>query len=176
MTVIVGYIHKGTVWMGGDAAIHSGDDKVVYANTDPKVFIKGPYIIGYSGDLRIGQILHYVWKEPTLKKYAKTLPHMCSDFAASLKKAFDSSTDPDLDILVGFRGRLFMVDNDFSVVEQPGDFAAVGCGSDFAVGSLLTQDSKVHPEKKVKKALEVSAIGTPFVLPPWKNLSKRLLR
>jgi ATP-dependent protease HslVU (ClpYQ) peptidase subunit len=56
--------------------------------------------------------------------------------------------------MVGVRGRLFIVESDYQVVEPAPPFAAVGGGAPYALGSLAT--STGSPAARIKKALEVS--------------------
>jgi ATP-dependent protease HslVU (ClpYQ) peptidase subunit len=67
--------------------------------------------------------------------------------------------------LVGVRGRLFIVESDYQVVEPVAPFAAIGSGAPYALGSLAT--SRGAPAARVKQALTVAerfcaAVRAPF--------------
>jgi hypothetical protein len=55
MTCIVGLRQGGKVFIGGDSAGISGWDVTVRA--DPKVFLSGPYAMGFTSSFRLGQLL-----------------------------------------------------------------------------------------------------------------------
>lgn len=65
MTVIVGLINEGRVHIGGDSAGISGCRLTV--RKDPKVFLNGPYVMGFCGSFRMGQLLHHAFKAPKPK-------------------------------------------------------------------------------------------------------------
>ena len=58
-------------------------------------------------------------------------------------------------ILVAFRGRLFVVQCDFQVCERSERYDAIGCGADYALGSLFETDGrKMNPRSRLKRALQ----------------------
>ena len=60
MSTVVGIIDDGKVWMGADsfATTSDGERRRIICN---KIFLNSPYLIGYIGSVRIGQMLnpHY---------------------------------------------------------------------------------------------------------------------
>ena len=68
MTAIVGLVHKGRVWMGGDSA-YSTDDEV-WIQRDPKVFRRGDVLIGTCGTGRFESLMRYVVEIPRFRKGA----------------------------------------------------------------------------------------------------------
>jgi hypothetical protein len=52
VTAIVGLVHEGTVYIGGDSAGVSGYSMTVRA--DAKVFTVGPYLLGFTTSFRMG--------------------------------------------------------------------------------------------------------------------------
>ena len=57
MTCIVGLVHEGTVFIGGDSAGVAGLSLVVRA--DEKVFRNGDFLMDFTTSFRMGQLLRY---------------------------------------------------------------------------------------------------------------------
>ena len=55
MTCIAGLIEDGNIWIGGDSAAVTHYRMMKRADT--KVFINGPFLIGFTSSYRMGQIL-----------------------------------------------------------------------------------------------------------------------
>lgn len=62
MTCIVGLVDKGSIYMGGDSAGVAGLS--VTTRADEKVFLNGPFIMGFTTSFRMGQILRYKFVPP----------------------------------------------------------------------------------------------------------------
>ena len=63
MTCIVGLTELGTVYIGGDSAgVNSRFDLAIRA--DQKVFINGPFVMGFTSSFRMGQLLRYKLTPP----------------------------------------------------------------------------------------------------------------
>jgi hypothetical protein len=60
MTAIVGLTDNGTVHIGGDSAGVS--DWSLTIRADSKVFTNGPYVMGFTTSLRMGQLPRYALK------------------------------------------------------------------------------------------------------------------
>ena len=62
MTCIVGLVHEGVVYIGGDSAGVGGMSLTVRA--DEKVFQNGEFLMGFTTSFRMGQLLRYSLKPP----------------------------------------------------------------------------------------------------------------
>jgi ATP-dependent protease HslVU (ClpYQ) peptidase subunit len=71
MTCIVGFRQGGKVIVGGDSAGISGWDVTVRA--DPKVFVAGDYVMGFTSSFRLGQLLQFRLKLPEPPRSANRL-------------------------------------------------------------------------------------------------------
>jgi ATP-dependent protease HslVU (ClpYQ) peptidase subunit len=159
MTAIVGVIdHSGEVWMGGDSAACDGYD--LYLRKNPKVFQVGPFLIGCCGSARSLDVMRYgeggkdFADKTLLYGCEESDPHaiMVTKFVPSmrekLKAAGSAAKSHEQEhihggILVGFRGRLFMVASDYQVHENSLPYIAVGCGAAYAMGSMHTTHMKL---------------------------------
>ena len=179
LTCIVGLVQDGVVYMGGDSAgVNDSFDLRVQKN--PKVFVvDGRFIIGFTNSFRMGQLLQYSLKVPWQKKSQDDYGYMCTTFINAVRKCFEKGgfmgeDDDDDDretggtFLVGYRGRLFTVEEDFQVSEYLYSCAAVGCGEDYAMGALfVTERLGSPPEERIRLALEAAAHFSAGVHPPF---------
>jgi ATP-dependent protease HslVU (ClpYQ) peptidase subunit len=166
MTAIVGLVHEGRVWIGGDSA--GSDGWVSTARSAPKVFANGPLIIGYTSSFRMGQILRHSLVVPD-RGDADLEQWMCTAFVDAVRKALKDGgyaskkdeTESAGCFLVGINGRLFEVQSDYQVAEQLEPWTATGSGEQLAVASLWTSAHVVglrdQPEARVRLALQAAA-------------------
>lgn len=176
MTVIAGLVHKGRVYLGGDSAGVSEMDITV--RRDPKVFRNGPFLFGFCGSFRAGQVLAHRFLPPELPTADTALErYMVLDFVDALRDCLKaagvarsySGQESGGCFLAGVRGRLFQVDSDYQVGEARDGFDAVGCGAAYALGSLFTSQGK--PEVRIRTALEASERHSGGVRGPFLVLS-----
>ncbi len=71
--------------------------------------------------------------------------------------------------MVGVRGRLFVVESDYQVVEPTAPFAAIGSGAAYALGSMAT--SRGRPVARITQALKVAERFSGAVRGPFTVLS-----
>lgn len=168
MTCIVGFRTPAGVWIGGDAAGCSGYDLQISAS--PKVFGNGSYLVGYTSSFRMGQLLQYsLALSPPPTDPADLFQHMATTFVNEVRDCFKlggvAAKDKDVEaggtFLVGVRGRLFCVYQDYQVFESLSQFLAVGSGAPYALGALAalgaTDAPNLKPAELVRRALSVSA-------------------
>lgn len=178
MTCIVGLVYKGSVYIGGDSAGTSGTD--IKIRLDPKVFIiQKRFIIGFTSSFRMGQLLNFSFK-PTLQMKAQSdYEYMCSDFISAVRKCFndggfmekdktDGNRDEGGNFLVGYRGVLYEIGEDFQVGINEEPYCSVGCAEDYAHGSLYTTAMlRMSPKRRITLALEVATHFSTAVRPPF---------
>jgi len=177
MTCIVGYVdEKKNVWMGGDSAAVSCSQLFVTIRKDPKVFIKGDFVMGYTTSFRMGDVLQYRFSPPPMNPATQTVEeYMRTTFIDDLRDCFKSygfaqthdSQEEGGNFLVGFQGRLFEVCDDYQVGECVDGFASCGCGYCYALSALDAMDPKLSPKKKIEKALEIAVKYSIGVRPPF---------
>lgn len=149
--------------------------------SDPKIFTKGEFTIAYAGSFRSGQVIAYRFQPtPLPKAHGRLLPYMVNEFgdalreslgkAGRIRKEMEQESAWPLEFLVAVRGRIFAIQEDFSVLEPSAGYAAAGSGESFCIGSLhSTGGLGIHPEKRIRLALEAAAhhdpnVGAPFVI------------
>jgi hypothetical protein len=161
MTCIVGLVQNGRVFIGGDSAGLYDWDLVV--RSDKKVCVNDGFAMGFTSSFRMGQLLAYALKPPQLKPGADIMRFMVTEFIDSVRECLKNGgwarRDNDVEngghFLVGYKGRLFHVNNDYQVGESACGFHAVGCGATAAIGALHVMP-KMNPKKAVLTALAVA--------------------
>lgn len=182
MTCIVGLVHKGTVYMGGDSAGVNGTD--IKIRLDPKVFIlKDRFIVGFTSSFRMGQLLHFSLKLPLQKRAQSDYQYMCTNFINSVRKCFgagghmgkdkeDGEREDGGNFLVGYRSVLYEIAEDFQVGINSEPYCVLGSGNGYAHGSLLTSAKlNLSPEERITCALEAAAHFSTEARPPYILLS-----
>ena len=92
MSTVVAIVDKGKVWMGADsyATMESGERRRIMCK---KLFVNTPYLIGYVGSARVGQVVRPEYFTP---------PENVLDFPDSLTKQFEEKgclgMDPEKEI------------------------------------------------------------------------------
>lgn len=177
MTCIVGYIDKeANVWMGGDCAGCTTNN--VWQRDDPKVFIADKMIYGFTSSFRMGQILRFSFSRPSQSREIGDYEYMCTIWIDALRKCLrdkgfsniKDNVETGGDFLVGYKGKLYGIENDFQVGIHSLNYDACGCGEDFALASMFTLEaikSKASPSAKIEIALRSAARFSAYVREPF---------
>lgn len=174
MTCIVGLISDNKVYMGGDSAGVAGFD--IRVRKDPKVFSNGEFLIGYTSSFRMGQLLRFNLSPPPLKEGQDIFEYMATSFVNAVRYTLKDGGYTEISnnvesggfFLVGFRGRLFTIESDFQVQEVLDDYTALGCGENYALGSLYSTKG-LKPMERVEQALRTAeyfsaGVRGPFII------------
>lgn len=164
MTCIVAVKHNKKIYFGGDRCLSDYESSFYMPTTDPKIFKKDNMIIGYAGSVRMGKVIKYDFEppKPDLRNIDR---YMNIDFVNALRECAErnnvklDSSVPErndfADLLVGIKGRIFVVEDDWQVTEHMYDYLAIGSGSPYALGSLHSTASE-DPQVRVRLALEAA--------------------
>lgn len=163
MTCIVGVVHDGVVYIGGDSAGVDGRYGLV-VRSDRKVFRSGHFVMGFTSSFRMGQLLQYGFSPPPPREGMDTFEYMVTEFVDTARNrmktggftAVKDSVEEGGTFLVGYRGRLFHIADDFQVGESTHGFDACGCGDLIALGSLRATRDWTDPRSRVIEALETA--------------------
>lgn len=155
MTCIVGFTDKknNTTWIGADSLGSNGYTQEV--ETNRKVFRNNTLenvVMGSTSTFRHIDLLRYNKNLfPEIDKYKikneeVTVNHeyMVTTFIPNIITLFDNgiksetSCNKGANFLVGVDGKLFEIQNDYSVLEPLDGYSAVGCGELAAKASLCT--------------------------------------
>lgn len=182
MTVIVGLVEGGVVYMAGDRASVIVDSYELSRKGDSKVFRNGEFIMGVCGSARVKQVLRYrlgTDEFPLPEPGDDLHAYMCTTFVeaarAALEAAGSKASEAGRDsiessFLVGYKGALFQVYGDFYVQVPLLSYAAMGSGDMPALGALFAmEDAKMvtTPLVRLLRALEAAHEFNAGVRPPF---------
>lgn len=174
MTCIIGFAcpKENKVFIGGDSAGVAGMS--IQIRADEKVFRNGPFIMGFTTSFRMGQLLRYAFAPPEHPADTDDMKFMVANFIPAVKQCFKDggygktkdSQDSGGAFLVGYKGRLYEIDDDFQVAKLSDNIASVGCGSEIALGAMYAL-SHYHPKERIIKALDIVVHLNAGVRPPF---------
>ena len=168
MTCIVGLEADGKVFLAGDIQGTGYNNKVVH--TQPKVFAKGELVFGYTTSYRFGQLVEHALGNPVVpanddEVYRWLITVMVPQLKAALK---DGGFEGGGNALIGVRGQLWELQNDWSVLRSKLGYSAVGSGYEYAHGAMHTYGklgvfSSQTAERALKIAVEAAGTFSPSV-------------
>lgn len=175
MTCIVGLEHAGKVWLAGAAAFST--DNEVWIQADPKVFRRGDVLIGVCGEARFESVMRYLVDVPRITRGVDLGRWVNVDLAAEIRKACVNDgrviesgafTLGECSAMVGVQGSLFVIEHDLCGWRPSCGYCAIGSGAGPARTSLReTEDRKLQPKTRLRRALERAAAETTGVRPPF---------
>ena len=176
MTTIVGYEDKetGLVYIGGDSALSA--DEFTFNMKGHKVFKIGEMLIGCAGSARASQLIEHHLELPIIigsmtdkqfmvQVFVDTLCQLNKTFGANYEKQTVNYTLGEM--LVGYRGKLYAVFSDYQVADFADGFAAIGSGSQVAIGVLAALSGTDQPKNILKKALKIASRYNVYTRPPF---------
>lgn len=174
MTCIVGIEHEGKVYVGGDSAGVGG--LALTVRSDVKVFRNGETVMGFTSSFRMGQLLHYAFSPPHHDPSVELDKYMVTTFMDAVRQCLkdggyakkDREQEEGGVFLVGYRGRLFIVHDDYQVGSAVDGFAAVGCGDQIAHGALYATREWSDQEARIRLALEAAERFSAGVRAPFR--------
>jgi ATP-dependent protease HslVU (ClpYQ) peptidase subunit len=172
MTCIVGIAHEGKVILGADSAGVGGLDLRI--RRDRKVFRNGELILGGTTSFRMLQLLEFGLVPPPIiegqEPYAYAVKSLVPAIRTTLRDGGFIKTDNGREeggsFLVGFRGHLFAIYNDFQVAESVENVEAIGCGEGYAMGAMHAARG-MAPIERLRAGLEAAATFSAGVAAPF---------
>lgn len=177
MTCIVGWADAEAkkVCIGGDSAGMSGLNLTLRA--DEKVFRNGEMLFGCTTSFRMTQLLRFALKIPPQPEGKDNYEYLCTDLIDAIRDCLktggyartESGVERGGSFVLGYRGQIYAIADDFQVAHPQMPFYAVGSGESFAYGAcwILHQDPGLCLRDKVGQALEVAHQCSGGVRPPY---------
>jgi hypothetical protein len=146
MTCIIGFEDKenNKVYIGGDSC---GSNLYNYSLiSEPKVFVKDKFIFGYTSTFRFGQLIQYKLKIPEHREDKQSdYEYLVSELAEAIRKCLKDNGHTEIDkslesggnCLIGYKGKLYELQCDFSILRTANGFNAVGCGEVAAKTAMM---------------------------------------
>lgn len=176
VTIIAAVEHEGTVYIAGDSGQSSEGDGTIFQVADPKVWKSGEFVYGCADEARYAQIVRHGFRPsplPRIKTDEAMDAYFTNEFVTELRKIFTSDMElkgedkyPDLEMIVGVRGRIYEVYGTFSWCRPLDGFAAVGSGH-LAARVALACLPKLSPKARLTKALDMACRFTIHCRPPY---------
>lgn len=179
MTCIVGAADGGRVWIGGDSAAVTGSH--LRPQADPKVFEVGGALVGCCGSIRSKHLVHYAFVPPMhpedlddhafiATRWVDAL-RVCLRAGGALKTIDGVESSDDFGLLVGYRGRLYVIETDFQVRRPLEAFTAIGVGATYALGAMLTCSVAEAPMGRLTMGLAAATYFCTDVCQPFHILA-----
>lgn len=175
MTAIAAVKADGKIWMGGDSA--GVAHYHLHVRSDPKVFRLGEMLFGYTSSFRMGQIIQYHLRVEKPRededRHRYMVCTMIPAVRAALKEQGFLKTENGREeigtFLVGWRGELYIIEDDMQVAMLHEPYAAVGCGQDLVLGSLHTTEQLdgPTPRERIEYALDAAVAFSAGVRGPF---------
>lgn len=181
MTCIVGVVDGDRVWMGGDSA--GTKWQAIRTIATPKVFHNGPFLIGHTNTWRFGNLLQHKLDTSELTVHldraADIHQFMVTRFVEAIRSVLSTAGYSQREdnreyggtCLIGVRGRLFLMEDNYQIFETADGHASCGCGEDYATAALHALGHIIPAEERVKRALETAAYLSTGVRGPFTILS-----
>lgn len=181
LTAIIGLVHKDKVYMGCDSCANSGWEQHTLVSAKIFKLPKANLLAGVSGTFRDLQIVRY-YADMELPDGDEPEAVLVKHFVPALRETFKThgsnvgvEANPshfDAEILIGFKGRLFLIDPGYAVVECR-DYRTIGNGGLVALGAIAAIEtlslSNTKPEMRIRRALAiaeqfVTGVRAPFIV------------
>ena len=180
MTCIIGLEHQGAVYIGGDSIGINGWSKDIIAGR--KVIRKGDMLFGCAGNPRQMQLIQY-YLSPRPQVDESDEAYLVTEVIEPLRLLFKDKGFTETEngreqgpcFLLGYRGNLYSVENNFQLCRSARGMYAMGVGDDFAIASLMTifsayedgDRSEADPETCILRALDIAGQLSTGVTPPY---------
>ena len=188
MTAIVALTDGTKLCIAGDSAGVMATGEIQLSET-PKVFVREGYAMGFTTSFRMGQLLKYEVSLPPYPGAGSDLEEfMVRTFVPAIRTTFaDHGFSKSLTrgkraetmhyeeqgqqtggrFIVGVRGTLFVIEEDFHVAKPRTPYVAIGSGATVAHGALFALHTQVPLRVCAETALKASAFHTSGVRPPF---------
>lgn len=185
MTCIVALVQDGVTYFAGDSLtvnvphdFHDGGGSQT-VRREPKVFQKNGMLFGYSGSVRMGQLLQYELDLPEYVPGTNKLKYLVSDFINAVQDGFEKAEFGREvlggNILLAIEGELFTIGKAFHVCNTADHYESVGKASEVAIGSLhTTAQLGLPPLERLFLALKATERHTCVVSAPFTYITSEM--
>lgn len=153
------------------------DGLQAFTVSDPKVFVREEIGFGFCGSFRGGQLLRYALNVPEHPPGKSDMEYLVVDLVDALRDLWHSKgmlksendvQNVDLQCLIGYRGKLYYMDEDLQIGRSTNGYLAIGCGSDVALGAMhVLQKLEASPVEMLTGALEAAVAWCAGVRGPF---------
>ena len=165
MTTILAVATPQGAYLGADSQF-SDESKRIFSSITPKIVKVGKFLVAGAGDCFPAELLSYHWKPPAYDQ-TPLIRFMGAKVVPSIAKVFKENNYDHLkegnsfSFLFAFRGEIFELAEDLTVLQADSGIYGIGSGSDYGVGYLRAMqdagklDEDIH--SNIKVAIEVAS-------------------
>ena len=174
-TCIVAVKDRGVVHFGADSLVSSEYNKFTSAQT--KLVRLGDLLVGVCGSIRVYNVVACDVTPPTRtdnksSDYRYIVSSLVPELRERLRAAGALMTENGFDsieahLLIGYRGNIYWIDDEFQVIQPDADYWAAGSGREYALGSLYSSRTLGDPRQRIQLALEAASAFVPSVAAPY---------
>jgi hypothetical protein len=176
MSCVIGLVNRKRVFIGSDSG--AVGSRFIRTTNLPKVFRNGPFLVGYVGSFRMGQVLEHHLRVPPQPPDEPDMTYMVTRFIEAARAvlrekgvmAIERHRETGGQFLVGYRGRLYSINSDFHVGDMADGFDAIGSGAVIALGAMKALEG-MPARDRILRALEIAEYYTVDVYRPFHVLS-----
>lgn len=172
MTCLVAVEAGGSAWLGCDSFLGSPEARDQIDR--PKWVRMGPrFVVAFAGSLRGIQVL--AGTKLRKQRRGEEGQTYLVDVANRIHVAFrkhganaggEGPSEHDSTFVVCLGGKVYTIQEDYSVCRSAFGFATAGAGEDYAAAAMLALDA-MPPAARIKRALEVASQLSPQVCGPF---------
>jgi hypothetical protein len=184
MTAIAAMIDKqtGRAYMAFESVVY-WNNKVI-SNMSPKGVVRYPFsdhpkfLLGVSGSCRVSDLVLHEFGIPKFNYPGSEMRYMISEFVPALHLTLErghalgsekSVSEQPGHVIVAFHGHLFVIMNDFSVIEPGDKYYASGSGEEYCLGAIHGFLSHKNSDIGTGEILEIAVRTACFFDPGCKE-------
>jgi len=166
--------------MGSDSA--AVDENNTFLRSDGKIVKKGDFMFAFTGSFRLIDIIRFSFTPPKHPRGLETREYLCTVFIDMLRDCLkdkghlqykDGAEEIDSNVLIGYKKRVFLVDEDLQIGEPHDNYCAIGCAELIALGAMAAlHKTRKKPRDKILEALQIASYFDGVIKPPF--IIKRL--
>jgi len=165
-----------SIHMGSDSLASDSHSQTVMTN--PKLFMVGELLVGFAGSFRSAQVLQYQVPLPDRGELQEDMEYLITSFIPVVRHVFsenglyiidiDGAEKFDGEFILGYRGKIYRMQNDFSLLRAVDDFVSIGAGGEAASAVLYaTKDLKMNALTRLETSLQSAAYQIVTVKGPF---------
>jgi ATP-dependent protease HslVU (ClpYQ) peptidase subunit len=162
MTTILAVQTPQGAYLGADSQF-SDDSKRIFSSSTPKIAKIGKFLVAGAGDCFPAELLTYHWKPPAYDQ-TPLIRFMGAKVVPSIAKVFKDHNYDHLkegnsfSFLIVYRGEIFELAEDLTVLQADAGIYGIGSGSDYGVGYLRARISGLPIKEDTLKGFIEQAI------------------
>ena len=137
-------------------------------------------MLAYAGDFRAAQVVEHVAKFRPRKRGEDPIHYLVSGVVKVIHKAVSeagvkvtSKGDYGTSFLIALSGKLYLLQEDGSVIRSRNGYSSIGWGEAYALGALAALKSREDPKTCLEESLQIAANLCPQIRGPFHVASFR---